>query len=208
MNQVRRKPNADPLSDPAVTRVAAETVRKAHAVGLVDEAPDLAALTYPAVRRAVAGVREAGVGEYAAARLERADPRDHETIARTLALIEALIEETPFPRTEWRRLLGIFGRDRLAALLGISPASVGRYERAARATPDIVAARLHFLALVVGDLAGAYNVIGIRRWFERPRAPLDGRRPGELIAGAWQPEDPGPTRVRALAHALVETPAT
>ncbi len=208
MASVRRQSDSNPLADAAVTRLAADTVRKAHAVGLVDEAPDLAALTFPAVRHAVAQVREAGVGEYAATRLARADPADHEAIARDLAVIDTLIEETPFPRTEWRRLLGIFDRDRLAALLGISPASAGRYERGARRTPDAVAARLHFLALVVGDLAGAYNAIGIRRWVERPRTALGGKRPADVLAGAWEPEAPGPARVRALARALLESPAT
>jgi hypothetical protein len=37
-----------------------------------------------------------------------------------------------------------------------------------------VAERLHWLAMVVADLAGSYNALGIRRWFERPRALLGG----------------------------------
>ena len=36
----------------------------------------------------------------------------------------------------------------------------------------MIAGRLHFLATVVGDLAGAYNEIGIRRWFERRGAAI------------------------------------
>jgi hypothetical protein len=28
---------------------------------------------------------------------------------------------------------------------------------------------VHFLSLIVGDLTGAYNEIGIRQWFERKR---------------------------------------
>lgn len=83
-----------------------------------------------------------------------------------------------------------------------------RYERGDRRTPDEVAARLHFLALVVGDLAGAYNEIGIRRWFDRKRSALDGHSPAELLAGAWQPEHPAPRRVRELARALVTSPGT
>ena len=46
-----------------------------------------------------------------------------------------------------------------------------------RETPDIVAARVHVLALVVGDLAGAYNDLGIRRWFHRKRTVLHGDTP-------------------------------
>ena len=68
--------------------------------------------------------------------------------------------------------------------------------------------RLQFLALVVGDLAGAYNEFGIRRWFERPRKLLGNRSPAQLLDGAWQPEAPGPRRVRRLAAALVLSSAT
>ena len=70
-------------------------------------------------------------------------------------------------------------------------------------TPDDVAARLHFLALVISDLAGAYNEIGVRRWFHRERSLLDGKTPGTLLSGDWNPEDEGPQRVRDLARSLV-----
>ena len=66
---------------------------------------------------------------------------------------------------------------------------------------------MHFLALAVGDLAGAYNDIGIRRWFERKRTVLEGRAPAAVLRGKWQPEDPGPLQVRDLARALVASAA-
>ena len=72
---------------------------------------------------------------------------------------------------------------------------------------DAVAARVHFLALAVGDLAGAYNDIGIRRWFERKRTVLEGRAPAAVFRGKWQPEDPGPLQIRDLARALVASAA-
>lgn len=80
------------------------------------------------------------------------------------------------PEREWRRLVELFGPDRLAELLGTSASSVRRYSGRARSTPDDIAGRLHFLALTVGDLAGAYNEVGIRRWFERQRSQLDSAR--------------------------------
>ncbi len=109
---------------------------------------------------------------------------------------------------EWPHLVQILGVDQLARLLAVSPSSVRRYKEHARATPDGVASRLHFLALVVGDLAGAYNDIGIRRWFERARVPLGNRAPQEFLRGEWSPNDPGPTRVRELARSLVVAAAT
>jgi hypothetical protein len=65
-----------------------------------------------------------------------------------------------------------------------------------------VAARLHWLAMVVADLAGAYNNFGIRRWFERPRSQLQGKSPRQVLGNAWSPDDEAASRVRALASVL------
>ena len=46
------------------------------------------------------------------------------------------------------------GGELLGCLVGVSVSSTRRYLSRARHTPDAVAARLHFIALVVGDLAG------------------------------------------------------
>lgn len=119
------------------------------------------------------------------------DPGRLET---SLQQLNEALEESPAPAYEWPRLVELFGVDRLARLVGISPASARRYKQRARATPDPVAARLHFLALLVSDLAGAYNDIGIRRWFERPRSLLQNRSPAKLLSGEWSPNDPGPGR--------------
>ena len=86
--------------------------------------------------------------------------------------------------------------------------SLRRYLSGARSTPDEVAARLHFLAPVTGDLAGAYNDVGIRRWFVRPRKLFGNRAPAHLPGRTWQPEDPGLRRVQDLARTLVPSPAT
>lgn len=109
---------------------------------------------------------------------------------------------------EWRSLERTFSTDRLAALLGTSSPSVRRYSSGARSTPDALAARLHFLATIVGDLAGAYSEIGIRRWFDRQRSQLKGRAPADFLQGDWNPEDPGPRRLRELARSLTASPST
>lgn len=103
---------------------------------------------------------------------------------------------------EWQALADLWGMDYLASLLQISPASARRYLAATRRTPDLAAARLHFLATVVGDLAGAYSAYGIRRWFERPRKRLDGQAPRELLPEDWAPEGPEAQRIRELARSL------
>lgn len=203
-----RSVSDEDLLETQVIRLGAETVRKAHAVGIVEHPPSPADLTYPVLRDVVLEVREAGIGTYAATEFARTQPSDTVTLARDLRELDALLEESPLPDKEWPRLLATFDRDQLGGLVGISPSSVNRYERGERRTPDDVAARLHSVALIVGDLAGAYNEIGIRRWFDRTRSALDDRSPAQLLAGEWQPDHPGPQRVRALARALVTSPGT
>ena len=66
-----------------------------------------------------------------------------------------------------------------------------------------MAARAHWLALVVADLGGAYNQIGIRRWFERPRTQLDGRSPRQALGAGWAPDEGPAATVADLAAALV-----
>lgn len=120
----------------------------------------------------------------------------------------AALYESPFPDREWQSVQRVLGLESMAELIGISVSSARRYFAGARTTPDEVAARLHFLAFVVGDLAGAYNDVGIRRWFHRPRQLLDGHTPAQLLGGDWEPDDDGPQRVQALAASLGSSPAT
>jgi hypothetical protein len=129
-------------------------------------------------------------------------------LERTLEHLNLALEESPVPEFEWNRLTDVLGLELLSRLLGISGSSIRRYRANARTTPDDVAGRLHFLSLVVGDLAGAYNEIGIRQWFERNRAQLDGRTPLDWLKARWKPGQPGPRRVQDLARALVASPVT
>lgn len=105
-----------------------------------------------------------------------------------------------YPQVEWN-LVDLLG-DRLADLVGVSVSSMARYRTGQRGTPDDVALRLHVLAQIVSDLSGSYNAYGIRRWFDRPRSALNGRAPGEVLHGAWDPEDEQVVAVRELAAAL------
>ena len=95
----------------------------------------------------------------------------------------------------------------MATLAGISVSSARRYLAGRRTTPDAVARRLDFLALVVGGLVGSYDEVGVRRWFHRPRELLNGRTPAQLLDGDWDPDDEGPRRVRELVAAHGPSPA-
>lgn len=121
-------------------------------------------------------------------------------------LLEELMEVTEsnaLPESGWAPLRHHLGDDLLAELVGVSEASLRRYAAGSRRTPDVVGERLHWLALVVADLRGAYTDRGVRRWFRRPRMALGGVSPGEVLVGGLDPDSPRVAEVRALAHALV-----
>ena len=114
---------------------------------------------------------------------------------------------SPAPDRDWRAVEHVLGLESMAQLMEISVSSARRYLAGARSTPAAVAARLHFLAVVLGHLGGAYEDVGIRRWFHRPRKLLGGCAPAQLLAGDWEPHDEGPRQVRELAAACGPSPA-
>lgn len=152
-------------------------------------------------------IRRAGIGR----RLRWEAPEgghDRDYFVRRLEQLSEALEESPVPATEGPKLETTLGRDLLARLLGISVVSLRRYLSGARSMPDRVAARLHYLAFVTFHVAGGFTDEGVRLWFDRPRHLLDGATAAELLTGDWQPEDPGPRRVRELARWLDSSPAT
>lgn len=189
-----------------LVQLVLEAARRAEAMGLV--APGRPRLDSVALRQLALAIRSAGIATDAAERLAHgAAPSQHE-LAKLLETVVVALEASPTPAHEWKAIARVFPADDLAQLLGASPSSLKRYQSGERQTPDLVAARLHFLALVVGDLAGTYNETGIRRWFQRKRTQLDGRAPAALLRRGWDPDDEGPKRVRALARSLVSLSAT
>lgn len=201
---------AKPFTTPRLVAKAARALLRADAMGLLPEAARGLALDTAVFERLARRLGRAGIGREVVAMLTcgAAWTAPPEILERSLDSLTDALEASPVPAAEWKPLTHVLGIEMLARLLGISPASVRRYARAARNTPDDVAARLHWLALTVGDLSGAYNDLGIRQWFERKRAQLGQRAPAQLLSGEWKPDDAGPQQVRALAHALTGSPAT
>lgn len=194
-----------PFTSPRVAFQALTALGRADAMGLLPVDEHIETLDLPSFRKALRHIHRAGI-----ARNIQLDSTDASApnLERTLEHLNLALDESPVPEFEWNRLAEVLGLELLGRLLGISGSSVRRYRANARSTPDEVAERLHFLSLVGGDLAGAYNEIGIRQWFERKRAQLDGRTPSDWLKGRWKPSQPGPRRVRDLARALVASPAT
>jgi hypothetical protein len=189
-----------------LARLAVEATRRAEAMGLVERAEPR--LELAAIRRLANEVRRAGIGVSPADVLNNVEQPSKRELAGLLESIIAALDASPAPSYEWRGLSSVFPPEDLAALLHVSLSSLKRYQSGERETPDHIAARLHFLALVVGDLAGSYNDTGIRRWFQRKRTQLDGRAPAALLAREWDPDEEGPARVRELARRLVTLTAT
>jgi len=194
-----------PFTSLRVAFQAVTALGRADAMGLLPAGEHIETLDLPSFRKAVRHIHRAGI-----ARNIQLDLTDvsGSNLERTLEHLNLALEESPVPEFEWNRLGEVLGLELQARLLSISPSSVRRYRANARATPDDVAERLHFLSLVAGDLAGAYNEIGIRQWFERKRAQLDGHTPLDWLRGQWKPAQPGPRRIRDLARALAASPAT
>jgi hypothetical protein len=205
MNEIRISSNQAP-NGRDLTRLTFEVGRRAEAMGLVDTVPQQA--DAGTIRQLANRVRRAGIAASAADALNNVEQPSPRELTALLESMIAALEASPVPKYEWGGMARVFGADDLALLLNVSVSSLKRYQSGERTTPDDVAARLHFLALVVGDLAGSYNDVGIRRWFNRKRSLLDGRTPASLLKDDWDPDAAGPARVRQLARELVSLSAT
>jgi hypothetical protein len=201
MTMVRIATVDAPLNAPRLLAPSVGLVRRALAVGLLADRPQIERLDLDLVRNIAREASLAGVGQDAALGILEGD-NTPESLRTLIGRLDSALAESAMPDRELRGLLGVFALDGLASLLGTSAMSLRRYLAGTRAMPDVLAARTHWLALVVADLAGAYNAFGVRRWFDRPRAQLGGRPPRKAMGTDWSPESPEAAQIAALAGAL------
>jgi len=194
-----------PFTTPRIAYQAATAIGWADAMGLIPADERIDTLDFRTFQKIIKHVHRAGIARAVNFSFNgnEAGPLEH-----ALQQLNTALEDSPAPEYEWVRLTAILGVDLLSRLLGISTVSLRRYKASARATPDDVAARLHFLTLIAGDLGGAYNEIGIRQWFERKRAQLGSRSPAQILRGSWQVRADGPMQIRDLARSLTASPCT
>jgi hypothetical protein len=189
-----------PLNRPALLGPAVGLVRRALALGLLRDRERIERLDLDLLRGIAREATSAGIGHDAALSLfDRPTPA---RLGSAIARLDDALSGSPLPERELARLSAVLDLDQLAGLAGASEVSLRRYAAGSRAVPDDVAARIHWLALVAADLAGAYNAVGVRRWFERPRSQLGGRTPRQVLRRGWSPDDPSVQRVRELAAAV------
>jgi hypothetical protein len=206
MTKLQIRSIAAPLDDPEATAAAVHVLKAMEAMGLVPD--DIEELTLEVLRAAATRAAQAGIGKSAAASLRSKTSRPPGYVAAALRELQLALEGSPLPAFEWPAMVELFGAERLAALLGVSVASLRRYAGDQRPTPDVVAARLHVLARIVAELRGAYSEVGVRRWFERTRSRLGGRSPDSFLSGDWDPDGADTERVLGLARSLTGSPAT
>ncbi len=208
MQALRFESVSDPIATPEVLEAITKLLVRLEPMGLLPRMKQPLQLDLNLVRDLARVLSDRGIGRDAMAAVFAPAFKDPAQLRRALEEMVRDLEESPVPETEWEALAGILDAELLGELVGVSPSSVRRYASGLRRTPDDVAERLHFVALLVGELAGAYNEIGIRRWFARPRSQLGGKPPAAMLVREWTPDDDGPRRVRALASALAGSPAT
>lgn len=212
MNDLQLQPVSAPIDDPVVQRAMIPLINRIRAMGIaLPGRGKLSAVTPQTLKLVLDGARRVGIGRdishYVNAVPEAIGGDPHEA-ARLIRELTHAIEESPVPETEWGSMRAIFGDDELEPLLGASRQSIQRYAKRERDTPAAIADRLHWLALVVADLAGAYNEFGIRRWFHRKRDALAGRTPLTVLGREWASDDDSARAVRALAAGLADLGAT
>lgn len=197
-----------PLDHAGVAAVAAQVLGRAEAMGLLTSTAPVRRLDLPTLLRLIREVtRASNVGRDVLTTLS--SPRSSaDQITVALRRLSEELEQSPVPEHEWQAVVNTLGNDLVTRLVGVSDASIRRYAAGSRTTPDEVADRLHFLALVVADLSGSYNAFGIRRWFQRERSQLGHRSPQALLHGAWRSDAANAEQIRGLARALTGPLAT
>jgi len=165
----------------------------------------------PPATRTIEELWDAVVGELerqgiGRAWIARMRDEDLDLVVATSDLLDC-VEHSPNPTGELPVLVDLLGVDLVASLTGVSVTSFIRY-RKELTPPNIMAVRLHMVAMICADLRGSYRPNGIARWFNRPRPQLDRQRPRDLLEGAWDPQDAGPAAVRELARPNFGMPAT
>ena len=198
-----------PFDSPVVARLAVTVLTRAEAMGLLPAKETIERLDMDTFRRLVEGIAQAGIGNGLLADLAASSSPNPRQLAVTLQKLAEALDASPTPACEWAGVNGVLGGEVLASLLGISSSSVRRYLSGNRATsrwdrgsPPLPGTGHR------RPCGGLPMTSASARWFQRPRKLLDSRSPAQLLDGTWQPEDPGPQRVRDLAAALVSSPAT
>ncbi len=206
VSTVRIESASEPLvGDAELVQAAATLVARGAVMGFLPLGTSTLVLDTNLLSSLLVGLADQGVS---VRQLLARNAWTHASVREAVSAALEQSEHSPMPLGEWPSLVSTLGEELLAQLLGVSVTSVHRYAAGSRPTPQLIAGRLHVLALIVADLAGGYNEFGIRRWFTRARPQLDGASPLELLQHGWDPEGAEALQLRGLAAGLVGAGAT
>ena len=196
-----------PFDDPVLARRTAHLIGRADAMGLLKDVERIDRLDGRTLKKVVKSIEKAGIGAATAPALQKLIEGSGkiEEIIGEINRLSLLLDESPTPEHEWPELIHLLGTDLLSELLGLSVSSIRRYGALQRRTPAEIVDRLHYVALLVGDLRAGYNEFGIRRWFVRPRTFLGDRSVLQALKKHWKPDDPVPQAIREDARWLLST---
>lgn len=210
MQKVQRASSRRPADHPELRGALTELISKSAAMGLLasEVVTDVGRAT---IEKVLGALQTQRLGRDANVHLapllrdgvDQLDSNVAATMTQKVRDLSEALTQSPAPATEWSSMRQTFGDEPLADLLGISLASLRRYATGERATPQAVAERMHWIAMVAADLAGSYNEFGIRRWFERPRQQLKRRSPRQLLKANWTPDSLEALKIKELSAALV-----
>ena len=155
------------------------------------------------LRRLIGGGGDASDAEATSPDEPPRDAAPIETEASSAEPTPGLLGDLPWvPAARVASLAAVLSAPVLARFLGVTPARLHAWIAETEPMPEMAIGRLAFLEDLTGRLAGRHDELGVRRWFERPRAKLGGRAPSDLLSADWSPGDP------ALVDSLVRLTAT
>ena len=131
MAEIQPHSTSNPL-DNRVLAVAIEFILKADSMGVLTSEVDTLNLDIEAIIRAAKDVTELGIGRRVVINPERWREYSADDLCSKLKTLSAILEESPQPMSEWKRLRMLLSDEMLATMTHVSEQSVRRYATESR----------------------------------------------------------------------------
>ncbi|QQR59095.1 MAG: hypothetical protein IPG59_06285 [Candidatus Melainabacteria bacterium] len=202
MSKIRKPSTGNPL-DKKVVVAAIDFIIKAESMGLIESPVDTLNLSLDTIIDVAKKVAAEGLGRKIVIDPTRWYEYESNDLCLKLKSLSDILEHSPVPEKELPKVQEVISEKPLADMLRISEQSLKRYQQGERQASDIVYARLHWLALLLGDLLGSYNEMGARNWFHRTRKSFKGKTPFQILSEKdWSPDDENPCKIRDFVKSL------
>jgi transcriptional regulator with XRE-family HTH domain len=198
-----QKPSTNNPLDKKVVVAAIDFIIKAESMGLLEAPVDTLNLNLDIIIDVAKKVVEEGLGRKIVIDPARWYEYESNDLCVKLKSLSDILEHSPVPEKEWPKVREVISEKLLADMLHISDQSLKRYEQGNRQASDQVYAKLHWIALLLGDLLGSYNEMGARNWFLRTRKSFKGKTPFQILSEKdWSPDDENPRKIKDFVKSL------